>query len=143
LVGPSFFRQNIWSYEKELIEFIQSRGVVALYHNCGYARKLLPHYPSLEMRAYESLTPKPHGDTVLSEAVEQFAGRTTLIGNIDQIDLLRSGTPAQIEAEVRRVLDTVRDRTPFILATTDYFNDNTPHDHIHVLADAGRKYGYC
>jgi hypothetical protein len=143
LVGPSFFRQYIWSYEKELIEFIQSRGVVSLYHNCGYARKLLPQYPSLEMRAYESLTPEPHGDTVLSEAVEQFGGRTTLIGNIDQIDLLRNGTPAEIEAEIRQVLDTVRNRTPFILATTDYFNDNTPHDHIHVLAEAGHKYGYC
>lgn len=143
MVGPDFYQKYIWPYEKELIDFIQSQGAAALYHNCGYARKLLPRYPSLGLRAYESLTPKPHGDTVLAEAAALFGGRTTLIGNIDQIDLLRTGAPEQIEAEVRQTLETVRGRTPFILATTDYFNDNTPHDNIHALAEAGRKHGFC
>lgn len=143
MVGPDFFQKYIWPYEKELIDFIQSQGVAALYHNCGYARKLLPRYPSLGLRAYESLTPKPHGDSVLAEAAALFGGNTTLIGNIDQIDLVRTGTPAEIETEVRQTLDTVRGRTPFILATTDYFNDNTPHDNIHALAEAGHRYGYC
>ena len=29
----------------------------------------------------------------------------------------------------------------FILATTDYFNENTPHESIHALAEAGRRHG--
>jgi uroporphyrinogen-III decarboxylase len=141
MVGPDFFKQHIWPYEKELIEFIQSQGVAVLYHNCGYARKLLPLYPSLGMRAYESMTPHPHGDTVLAEAVQIFGEGTTLIGNIDQIDLLRYGTPAEIRETVRQVLDTVRGRSHFILATTDYFNDETPHENIHALAEAGHEFG--
>lgn len=141
MVGPDFFRKHIWPYEKQLIEFIQSQGVGVLYHNCGYARKLLPLYPGLGMRAYESMTPAPHGDTILSEAVEIFGKNVTLLGNIDQIDLLRSGSPAEIRETVRDVLDTVRGRCHFILATTDYFNDSTPHENIHALADAGREFG--
>jgi uroporphyrinogen-III decarboxylase len=143
LVGPDFFQRHIWPYEKQLIEFIQSQGVAVLYHNCGRARNLLPHYPTLGMRAYESLTPPPYGDTILSEAVDVFGHGTTLLGNIDQIDLLRRGTPDQIRACVRSVMDTVRGRCHFILATTDYFNENTPHDNIHALAEAGRRYGGC
>lgn len=141
LVSPRFFREHIWPYEKRLIEFIQGQGVAVLYHNCGYARNLLPLLPELDMRAYESLTPPPYGDTVLTDAVEAFGTQTTLSGNIDQLDLLRKGTADEIDSAVKQVLDTVRGRCHFILATTDYFNEDTPHDKIHVLADAGHKYG--
>lgn len=141
LVGPQFYKEHIWPYEKDFIAFIQSQGVVVLYHNCGYARNLLPLYPGMGMRAYESLTPPPYGDTVLSEAVEVFGNGTTLSGNIDQLDLLRKGSAEDIESAVKQTLDTIRGRCPFILATTDYFNENTPHDRIHVLSDAGHRYG--
>jgi uroporphyrinogen decarboxylase len=141
MVGPDFYRSFIWPYEKELIDFIQAQGVAVLYHNCGYARSLLRLYPGLGLRAYESLTPAPYGDTVLEEAVRAFGQGTTLLGGIDQLDLLRTGTSQDIEAAVRNVLDTVRGRCHFILGTTDYFNENTPEDKIRVLAEAGRKYG--
>ncbi len=141
LLSPAFFREYIWPYEKRFIDFIQSQGVAVLYHNCGYARRLIPLYPSLGMRAYESLTPPPYGDTILSQAVQVFGMGTTLSGNIDQLDLLRKGTPDEIAAAVREVLDTVRGRCHFVLATTDYFNENTPHDNIHALAEAGHRHG--
>ena len=142
MVSPHYFKEYIWPYEKRLIAFIESQGVKVLYHNCGYARNLLPLYPSLEMSAYESMTPPPYGDTILTEAVKVFGNGTTLLGNIDQIDLLRYGAADEIEARVKDVLDTTRGSSHFILATTDYFNDNTPHDNIHALAEAGRRYGY-
>jgi Uroporphyrinogen decarboxylase (URO-D) len=143
LVGPDFFQRYVWPYEKRLIDFIQRQGVAVLYHNCGRARKLLPLYPGLGIRAYESLTPPPYGDTLLPEAVEVFGTGTTLLGNIDQIGLLRHGTPGDIRAQVRQTLEAVRGRAHFVLATTDYFNESTPHDAIHALADAGREYGRC
>jgi uroporphyrinogen decarboxylase len=140
-VGPDFFLQYVFPYEKRFIEFIQGRGVPVLYHNCGYGRKLLPLYPGLGMRAYESLTPPPYGNTVLSEAVGVFGKGTTLVGNLDQIDLLRHGTPAEIDDAVAQIVETVRGRCHFILGTTDYFNENTPHENIHALADAGLRHG--
>lgn len=141
MVGPDFYRTFIWPYEKELIDFIQGQGVAVLYHNCGYARSLLALYPGLGLRAYESLTPPPYGDTVLAEAVRAFGRGTTLLGGIDQLDLLRTGEAHEIQTAIRHVLDTVRGRCHFILGTTDYFNENTPADKIRLLADAGHKYG--
>jgi uroporphyrinogen-III decarboxylase len=141
LIGPAFYQEYIMPYEKQFIAFIQRQGVIVLYHNCGYARNLLPSYTGLGVRAYESLTPPPYGDTILSEAVEAFGTDTTLSGNIDQLDLLRKGSVQDIESAVKKTLGTVRGRTHFILATTDYFNENTPHDNIHILAEAGHRHG--
>lgn len=141
LLGADFYRKQIWPYEKDLISFIQGQGVVVLFHNCGYARNLIPLYSTLGLKAYESLTPPPYGDTVLGTAVETFGLNTTLVGGIDQLDLLRKGSIQEIDSTVKSVLDTVRGRSHFILGTTDYFNENTPKDKIQALADSGRRYG--
>jgi uroporphyrinogen decarboxylase len=141
LVSRDFFKTYIWPHERRFIGWIQDQGVPVLYHNCGYAKGLLPLYPGMGMRAYESLTPSPYGDTVLEEAVKTFGQRTTLLGGIDQLDLLRKGTISEIEGTTKRVLDTVRGRCTFILGTTDYFNENTPRDKIMAFSEAGRKYG--
>ncbi len=142
LVGPDFFARYIAPYERRLVDFIQSRGVIALYHNCGYSGRLLELYPALGFRAYESLTPLPYGDTVLERALEVFQpGTITLLGNIDQVDLLRYGTEQEIEAAVRQTLQAAQEwGGHFILATSDYFNEDTPHDNVHLLAEVGRKY---
>jgi uroporphyrinogen-III decarboxylase len=141
MVSPDFYRTHIWPYEKRFIDSIQEQGIPVLYHNCGYASRLLPLYPGLGLRAYESLTPPPYGDTVLEEAVQVFGKATTLLGGIDQLDLLRKGTIPEIESATRKVLDTVRGRCSFILGTTDYFNENTPREKILALSEAGRRYG--
>jgi len=141
LVGASYFREHVAPFERQVIARIQAQGVPVLYHNCGYARRLIPLYPELGMAAYESLTPPPYGDTILAEAVDTLGASTLLVGNIDQVDLLRKGTPDEIASAVKATLETVRGRCRFILATTDYFNEQTPHESIHALADAGRRYG--
>jgi uroporphyrinogen-III decarboxylase len=141
MVGAEFFRRYVLPYERDLVAFIQGHGVPVLYHNCGYARGLMPVYPELGAAAYESLAPRPYGDTDLDEAVETLGPVTTLAGGIDQLDLLRKGDDDDIRAAVREVMDVVRDRCPFILGTTDYFNENTPEAKIRTLSEAGRLYG--
>jgi hypothetical protein len=143
MVGPDFFAGQVAPYERQLIEFARQRGAIVLYHNCGYAARLLPIYPSLGMQAYESLTPPPYGDTDLGQALSWFdPQQTTLLGNIDQISLLRKGTPEQIDAAVGTTLRAAKSwGGNFILATSDYFNEDTPHENIHALAEAGHTHG--
>ncbi|MCP4197696.1 MAG: hypothetical protein GY762_11160 [Proteobacteria bacterium] len=141
LISPEFFQKYIRPYEQQFIEFIQSQGVIVLYHNCGYARNLLPIYPGIGMKAYESMTPPRHGDTILEEAVRTFGHDVSLSGNIDQISLLREGSVEDVRAAVRQTIETVRGRCHFVLETTDYFNENTPKDNIYALAEAGHQYG--
>lgn len=141
MVSAAFFREFIMPYEKELIACIRSHGGRVLFHNCGYARNLLSTYRELGMTAYESLTPPPYGDTPLSEAVETLGGVCALSGNIDQIDFLQHAEPSDIRQRVRETVDAVKGKCAFILATTDYFHEDTPHANIQAFADAGREFG--
>jgi uroporphyrinogen-III decarboxylase len=141
LIGADFYSEKIWPQERDLISFIQDQGVAVLFHNCGYAKNLIPLYSTLGLRAYESLTPPPYGDTVLAAAVESFGRNTTLVGGIDQLDLLRKGSANDIDATIKKIMDTVRGNCHFILGTTDYFNENTPQEKIQALAYSGWRHG--
>ncbi len=142
MIGEGFFREFVLPYERRLIEFIESRGVFVLYHNCGYARKLLNAYNELGMTAYESLTPPPYGDTDLDEAFEILDPGLVLVGNVDQIAFLVKASPADIKRRVAEVLRKAKQRGNFILGTSDYFNEFTPHENIRALAEAGRECGW-
>lgn len=141
LVGPDFFIKYILPYEKYMFEQADSYGLYTIYHNCGDAKNLLPLYPGVGMSMYESLTPEPYGDTALEKALDIFPKNITLSGGFDQIDLLRYGSNEAIESKVREMMKVVRKRGNFIMATTDYFNENTPSEKVAVFAEAAMKYG--
>lgn len=142
LIGPAFFDEFVLPYEQRLIEFVQSRGAMFLYHNCGYAKNLLPSYTKLGMKLYESLTPPPYGDTDLQHAFNTLGDTATLCGGLDQIDFLRTASHSEIRARVKQILSIARPRGGFILGTTDYFHEETPLDNIAAFADAARELGH-
>lgn len=136
VVGAAYFREHILPYEKRLIEHAQGRGVPVIYHNCGRARGLFSCYRELGMDVYESLTAEPYGDTVLEEALTALAPDIVLHGGIDQIDFLMKANPRQVRERARSVLETTKNQGSFILGTSDYLHELTPHENIAALSAA-------
>ncbi len=141
VVGPAYFSEHILPYEAKLARRAQDLGLYYIYHNCGDAKKLLPLYSGIGMDMYESLTPPPYGDTDLETALSVFNPNIVLSGNIDQIDLLRYGSVEEIEEAVKKTLTAAKKRGRFILAATDYFNEETPREKILAFAEAAARHG--
>ncbi len=141
MTGPKFFKEFVLPYEKKIAKLVKDSGAFYLYHNCGDAAALLDYYPQIGMNIYETLTPAPYGDTDLDDALVKFDKSITLSGNIDQVSFLKNASPEEIREEVRKVLDKVKKRGNFILATTDYFSEQTPYENIFAFAEAGMEYG--
>lgn len=141
MVGPVYFKEYVLPYEIAHTKKVKDLGAFYLYHNCGDAAVLLDLYQDIGMDIYESLTSAPYGDTVLEDALLKMNKSITLSGNIDQIDFLKKASPEEIKSRVREVLETVKPRSNFILAATDYFSEGTPYENIRAFADAGREYG--
>lgn len=136
LVGPDFFRRHVMAYERQLIEFCQGAGVPVLYHNCGDARSMIDVYNELGPAAYESITEPPYADNDLRDAVARFSKDITLIGNLDQITFLRTASPDQVRRAVGEKLAIVGDRPGFILGTSDFLEEGTPHENLRAMAEA-------
>ena len=141
IVGPDYYDKHIVVYEKEYIRFIQNNGIPVLVHNCGYGKKLYPCYEKFGMAALESFSPPPIADNDIKEAKDFFGTKTTLIGNIDQVHLLREGSFKEIEKAVRETIKKAAPGGSFILGTSDELYDDTPYENLQSLSYLGKKYG--
>jgi uroporphyrinogen-III decarboxylase len=140
MVGPRYFEENILGYEKKIIQTIQEKGSFVLYHNCGDTNTMFSVYNLLGLDALETLTEKPFGDTDIDNALSILDKTVTVIGNIDQIEFLRTASPSEIRTGVKRLLDKFKERK-FILGTSDYISEGTPYENIRAFHDAGREFG--
>jgi uroporphyrinogen-III decarboxylase len=101
----------------------------------------LESYASLGCRALESLTPPPNADGDLAEAKRRVGDRLVLVGNIDQINLLRTGAPEEIERAVRAAVEAGMPGGGFVLSTADHLYDETPIKNVELAVRAARRWG--
>ncbi len=141
-VGPKIFLKYIYENENRLAKAIHAMGVPVIYHNCGDAARIMRYYNDLEIDCWGYLTPPPHADVILDEALAVLRPTLTLRGNIDQIDFLMQATPQQVKDKVREVLAKVMPRGNWILSTTDFFFDGTPYENIRALSQAVQEFGW-
>lgn len=137
MVGPRYFDQYVYPYEKQLFDFIQARCLGAIYHNCGDGRALIPLYNGLRPRCYESMTEPPYADNDPADFAARCDSSIALTGNIDQIDFLKRATPAEVMARAHALLDIMQGR-PFILATSDFL-ESAPEANLFALSRAAQE----
>lgn len=88
----------------------------------------------------------PKGSTIwifdktdMKEVKKRFAGWACFGGNVP-VSLLKAGTPQEVEAHVKQLLDDVAGDGGYILSTGAVLDDATP-ENLHAMFDAGREYG--
>jgi uroporphyrinogen decarboxylase len=81
------------------------------------------------------------GDAVPEEIKRRIGDKVCLIGGMDQVNILTSGTPEQIRAEVHRLFDTLGPDGGFMLSASDHFFD-APVENLRAFARAGQECVY-
>ena len=134
-LGKEYFEKYVLGYEKRHMQAITNAGAYALYHNCGDANALYPTYNRIGLDIFESLVQPPYGDTDLDYAMQTLENDIILIGNIDQIDFLMKATSVEVQEACRKLVDKMKNRGRFVLATTDYLSEKTPLANLVAMRD--------
>jgi uroporphyrinogen decarboxylase len=140
-VGPKFYRDHILRFDKAYIEAVQHRGLRTLYHNCGYSRVLLELYKDLRTDAFESFPPPPTADGDIAHVKEVLGEDTVLFGNIDQVHLLREGSPNEVAEVVRQTVLAGKEGGRFVLNTADEVFPDTPIANLEAMIRSGLEHG--
>ena len=141
LVSSKFYERFVFPYDHAYVSQIEAAGLPVLFHNCGYIMPFLEVYARLGCRALESFTPPPNADGDLAKAKQQIGHKMVLVGNIDQIGLLRVGSKMEIEGAVRQAIEQGAPGGGFILSSADHLYDKTPAENVRWAIEVARKYG--
>jgi MtaA/CmuA family methyltransferase len=144
LISPDNYREFIAPYHKELVEHFKARKVGLTTHICGttypiYEDLIRCGFSTISFDLDQQADPALHVDQ-LARFMEVAHGRAVAIGNVDAT-LFERATREQIEAEVRRCVDTAARHSGFILSTSCEIPPRSRPEIVQWFMDAARDYG--
>ena len=140
LISKAMFREFVRPYLKEMIDRIHHLGGRVLYHSCGAIRPLVPELIDLGVDVLDPI--QPIGEGMQPERLKaEFGDQLCFHGGIDMQELLPHGTPAQVEAGVRRYCEVLGSGGGYILAPAHLFQPDVPPENVAAFYRAARSSG--
>ncbi|MHB1002182.1 MAG: uroporphyrinogen decarboxylase family protein [Armatimonadota bacterium] len=87
-LGPRAFDSLVTPFDSELIDIMHSHGAVVYYHNHGCITSYLDKLADLGMDMLDPLEAAPWGDIEIGDAVKRVGDRVTLVGNLDDMEII-------------------------------------------------------
>ncbi len=139
LIAPDQFRTFVEPYNRELVDKAHAAGLKVMRHSDG---NLWPLLDSLFDAGYDGLNPlEPQAGMDLKKVKAHCGDRICLIGNIDCIELLPSGTPVQVEAAVRQAIEDAARGGGYILSDSNSLHPGVKPENCIAMFEAAKKYG--
>ncbi len=143
LISPEMHRKFCLPYDRQIHRKLHEFGHISTYHTCGGMMHILNLIIENGTDASETLSPPGTGGNITDPAVvrEAYKDRVAMIGGMDQFNILTTGTPQQIKAEVRRLFEGFGKNGGYILSASDHFFE-VPPENLKIYAAAAKECVY-
>lgn len=129
LISPASFDRLFAAKKKELFDLAHAHGAKISHHCCGSSRALIPRFIQCGMDALQTIQKCATGMNPY-ELKKDFGGQIALHGAVDVQGWLQRSTPAEVEAEVNRLMDEVGLGGGYILAPSHCIQPDTPLENV-------------
>ena len=126
---PALLDELFYPHLRRQIDLLHSRGIKVLFHCDGDATVALAELVDCGIDAFNPL------EISAGMRVERFqeicGGQVTLVGGVDAVDILARGTPQQVAAETKRLIDLFADTGNLIIASASgQIDDSMPLENV-------------
>ncbi len=138
LISPDLHKEFCLPYDRKIHDALHSLGFKITYHTCGGTYGIEEYIVSNGTDCSETLAPiSIGGNQEPWEMKEKIGNRISLVGGIDQYNILTDGSAEKIRNMVHTLFEKVGYNGGYICACSDLFFD-TPVEHLKVMADAAK-----
>jgi len=138
LMSPAQFDEFICPYLKELVDVVHDKGAKVIKHSDG---NLWPILDRLVDIGFDGIHPIQPQCMELKEVKEHCGDKVCLLGNIDCIEILPSGTEEEVEEAVKQA---IRDAAPgggYIVCSSNTIHPGCRPENYIAMVKATHKYG--
>jgi uroporphyrinogen decarboxylase len=114
--------------------------IILAYHSCGSVLPFIGELVEIGMRVLNPIQVTAHGMDP-AKLKKSYGHQLAFCGGIDQRHLLPTGTPAEVEAEVRKRILEMGQGGGYIVAPTHDIQSDTPTQNVLTLFDAVKRWG--
>jgi len=140
-LSRDMFTEFIQPNEERIVRAGHDLGLLVHLHICGKKNAFLEDLADMGLDGLETLTPSSAaGDVELADVKRRIGDRVCLMGGFLS-HILTSGSPQEIEDEVKACIDKAAPGGGYILSPSGRVDPETPEKNLVAFTDAGRKYG--
>ena len=133
LIGPKFYQEFVWEFEKRLVGGLQAMGASVRLHICGNTKVIVDGMGRLgcEIVDLDYFTP-------VDVARQAMGSEQLLLGNIDPVRSLRNGTPETVTADIAACHQQAGAR--YIVGAGCEIPRDTPVENVRALTAYAREH---
>lgn len=135
LISPDMYRQFALIPEQKLAKEVQDYGIPFSIHICGNTNGIIQ-----DMRMTGAKILEVDWMLDIKEARRLVPEDTVLMGNIDPSSPLVIGTPSDVDAAVKRLIEATKGRR-HIISSGCAMGRNTPPENFKAFIEAAHRYG--
>ncbi|MFW9899279.1 MAG: uroporphyrinogen decarboxylase family protein [Candidatus Thorarchaeota archaeon] len=133
-ISPKFFQEFAVPNLKKIVRKVNSPAF--MIHICGETFQILKFLTRIRKILAISV------DIVdMKKAKEEFGKKFIVLMGNASTEIMRYGTPQQVEQEAKRCIQDAGGGGKFLLSTSCDLAPKTPPDNIRAFLNAGKKYG--
>ncbi len=137
LMSPDMYRRVLKPIHADWIEFIKARTDAKLmFHTDGDVFPLIDDFVEMGIDILNPIQTSAGKMSDLEALRDRYGSQIVFCGAIDTQRILPLGTPAEIRAEVRRVIDILGPGGGYMLSSVHTVMDDVPAENILAMVDA-------
>jgi uroporphyrinogen decarboxylase len=134
LISPQMYKDYIQPFHHEIIDISKNYGKPVMLHCCGSIYPLIEEFIEMGLSIINPIQPNALNMNP-ERLADEFGGRIAFHGGIDIQQLLPSGTPAEVEEQVKFNSQVLGKNGGYILAGSHHIQADTPVENILAMYD--------
>lgn len=142
LMSPKMYRQIVKPIHADYISFIKARTNAKLFfHTDGDVFPLIPDFIEMGVDILNPIQTSAGKMSNLEELKKQFGKNIIFCGAIDTHHVLPFGTPDEVRAEVKRIIEILGAGGGYMLASVHTILPDVPAENVLAMVDAAVEFG--
>ena len=142
LMSPAMYRRILKPIHADLIAFIRARTAAAIvFHTDGDVFDLIGDFVEIGVDVLNPVQASAGGMSDFAGLKRRFGENLVFCGGMDTHHVLPNGTPAEVRAEVKRVIETLGTDGGFMLGAVHTVMDDVPAENVLAMVDAVEEFG--
>jgi uroporphyrinogen decarboxylase len=143
LMSPAMYRRMLKPIHADLIAFIRERTAARIvFHTDGDVYDLLGDFVEIGVDVLNPVQASAGGMSDFAGLKRQFGGHLVFCGGMDTHRVLPYGTPDQVRAEVRRVIEALGRGGGYMLGAVHTVMNDVPPENVLAMVDAVEAFGW-
>jgi len=138
LFSPELFYKFIYPNLKKVTDRCHKHGIYYIKHTDGDVNKLLDMMVEAGVDAFMAIESGPMD---IAKVKREYGDKLTLVGNIDCAHTLVSGTPEDVEKEVKGAIKVAAPGGGYVLQSSNSIHIGVKYENFWAMINAAKKYG--